>query len=213
MKSTFLVTAASATALMLAACGQGSELDTTEIPAQETTTETPAMTDTDTPTPDEMAGEAEGEASLPSMMRAQASIIGDSGDEIGTANIIDGPNGVLIRIELSEGALTPGWHGLHLHQKGDCSDVGEFKLSGGHVGKIDGGHGLLNDEGPEGGDIPNIWVAADGSAGYEVFTTLTTGAALMDEDGSAIIIHENDDDHMTQPIGGAGPRAACGVIR
>ena len=64
-----------------------------------------------------------------------------------------------------------------------------------------------------GGDIPNIWVAADGSAGYEAFTTLTTGASLMDEDGSAIIIHENEDDHLTQPIGGAGARVACGALK
>ncbi|HBJ40113.1 MAG TPA: hypothetical protein DDZ20_04910 [Hyphomonas sp.] len=35
----------------------------------------------------------------------------------------------------------------------------------------------------------------------------------MDEDGSALIIHEAEDDHMTQPIGGAGARVACGVIQ
>ena len=36
--------------------------------------------------------------------------------------------------------------------------------------------------------------------------------ALLDGDGSAVIIHENSDDHLTQPIGGAGGRIACGVI-
>ena len=36
--------------------------------------------------------------------------------------------------------------------------------------------------------------------------------ALLDEDGSAVIIHEQPDDHLTQPIGGAGGRIACGVI-
>ena len=92
---------------------------------------------------------------------------------------------------------------------GDCSDYGVFTNSGGHVGKIEGGHGLLNPAGPEGGDIPNIWAAADGSAGYEAFTTLATGAELMDEDGSAIIIHTGEDDHLSQPIGGAGARVAC----
>jgi Cu-Zn family superoxide dismutase len=67
-------------------------------------------------------------------------------------------------------------------------------------------------EGPEGGDIPNIWAAADGSAGYEAFTTLTDSEFLMDEDGSAILIHAGPDDAITQPIGGAGARVACGVI-
>ncbi|MFC6198430.1 superoxide dismutase family protein [Ponticaulis profundi] len=206
MTSRFLITAASVSALMLSACGEA------QTPTTEPET-TPPPSETMTPSPEEaMAPEAEGTTSLPSMMNARASIVGDEGEEIGTANILEGPNGVLLRITLNEGALTPGWHGLHLHQKGDCSDTGEFKLSGGHVGKVDGGHGLLNPEGPEGGDIPNIWVAADGSAGYEAFTTLTTGASLMDADGSAIIIHENEDDHMTQPIGGAGARVACGAI-
>ena len=36
---------------------------------------------------------------------------------------------------------------------------------------------------------------------------------LKDADGSALVIHANPDDHMSQPIGGAGARIACGVIR
>ena len=96
---------------------------------------------------------------------------------------------------------------------GTCDDVGEFKESGGHHGKVEGAHGLLNPKGPEAGDLPNIWVAPDGSAGYEAFTRLTALDSLLDEDGSAIIIHAQEDDHMTQPIGGAGARVACGVIQ
>jgi Cu-Zn family superoxide dismutase len=46
-----------------------------------------------------------------------------------------------------------------------------------------------------------------------VFTSLTTLAALRDADGSAVVIHANPDDHMAQPIGGAGPRVACAVIK
>jgi len=157
-----------------------------------------------------MPGPADGV--FPSMMNARASIIGADGGEIGSANLIGGPNGIVLRIEIAPGGLTPGWHGLHLHQVGDCSDLGTFKLSGGHVGKVEGGHGLLNQKGPEGGDIPNIWAGADGSAGYEVFTTLSSMADIADENGSAIIIHEGADDHMSQPIGGAGGRVACGVV-
>lgn len=36
--------------------------------------------------------------------------------------------------------------------------------------------------------------------------------ALLDQDGSAVIIHDQPDDHLSQPIGGAGARIACGVI-
>ena len=39
------------------------------------------------------------------------------------------------------------------------------------------------------------------------------GLALFDEDGSSLVIHENADDHLTQPISGAGSRIACGIIR
>ena len=46
----------------------------------------------------------------------------------------------------------------------------------------------------------------------ELFTTLVDPDLLMDDDGSAIVIHENPDDHKTQPIGGAGGRIACGVL-
>ena len=49
-------------------------------------------------------------------------IVGSEGRAVGQATFTEGPDGVLIRLEFSAGALTPGWHGLHLHQRGDCSD-------------------------------------------------------------------------------------------
>lgn len=162
------------------------------------------------PTANEMPGPDEGV--YPSMMKAGASLIGQDGSEIGQANLLSGPNGVLIRIEIAPGGLTPGWHGLHLHAVGTCSDIGVFKESGGHVGKTEGGHGLLNPKGPEAGDLPNIWAAADGSAGYETITKLTSMQHILDDNGTAIIIHAGEDDHLTQPIGGAGARVACGSI-
>ena len=175
-------------------------------------TQAPAQDDAATlPTAAEMPGPDEGV--YPSMLRMGGDIVGGDGNVIGSLNILNGPNGVLLEATINPGGLTPGWHGLHLHQVGDCSDTGTFKLSGGHVGKVENGHGLLNPKGPEGGDLPNIWAAADGSAGYEAFSTLTSGANLADADGAALIIHTNRDDHMTQPIGGAGARVACAVIK
>ncbi|WP_290953974.1 superoxide dismutase family protein [Hyphomonas sp.] len=193
-------TAIASLAIALAACGQ-----------QGATPQEMPDSDNGLPTTDEMPGPDEGV--FPSMMTATASIIGAEGTEIGTANFLDGPNGEMIRVELNSGSLTPGWHGIHLHGTGTCEDFGVFKASGGHHGKIEGAHGLLNPKGPEAGDLPNIWVAEDGSAGYEAFTRLTALDSLLDEDGSALIIHEAEDDHMTQPIGGAGARVACGVIQ
>ena len=134
------------------------------------------------------------------------------GQPIGTANIIGGPHGIMLRVEVEPGELSPGWHGIHFHQIGDCSDIGVFKRSGGHVGLIEGGHGLLNPMGPEAGDIPNLYAHSTGSAGYEIFTNFMTVEQLFDADGTALVIHANEDDHISQPIGGSGPRVACGVI-
>lgn len=147
------------------------------------------------------------------LAKADASILGADGKEIGQARFEQGPTGLLIRMEIAPGGLTPGWHGLHLHEKGDCSDVGAYQLSGGHHGKEAGAHGLMNpDLGPEAGDLPNAWAAADGSAGYEAFTLLTDLVPALGGDGLSIIIHAAEDDHRSQPIGGAGARVACGVV-
>ena len=193
-------TAIACLAVALAACGQ-----------QGATPQEMPEDSNGLPTAQDMPGPDEGV--FPSMMTASATLVGSEGTEIGTARFLDGPNGELIRIELDPGSLSPGWHGLHLHAMGTCEDVGKFTASGGHHGKVEGAHGLLNPKGPEAGDLPNIWVAGDGSAGYEAFTRLTALDSLLDEDGSAIIIHEAEDDHLTQPIGGAGARVACGVIQ
>ena len=36
--------------------------------------------------------------------------------------------------------------------------------------------------------------------------------ALLDADGSVVIIHASPDDHLIQPIGGAGGRMGCGIV-
>lgn len=166
-------------------------------------------------TPDAGPSTAEEKSSSLSFTSFTASgeVIDSQGSDIGTIDVQGGPNGTVFRIALNEGSLTPGWHGLHLHAQADCSDVGKFTVSGGHVGRVEGGHGFMNPDGPENGDLPNIWVAADGSAGYEAFSMLINEALLVDGDGSALIIHENPDDFITQPIGGAGARVACAEIR
>ena len=74
-------------------------------------------------------------------------------------------------------------------------------------------HGLLNPAANETGDLPNLYVGADGVGNAEVFSGLVTLKALKDADGSAVVIHANPDDHMAQPIGGAGARVACAVVK
>ena len=144
---------------------------------------------------------------------AAADIINTDGAVIGKATFEQTPTGVLMSVDVA--GLPPGGHGIHLHAVGSCTP--NFKAATGHInpGKVK--HGLRNPEGPDNGDLPNLYAAADGSARAEFFTTRVSVAggdmpALLDEDGSAVIIHENPDDHMAQPIGGSGGRIGCGVI-
>lgn len=148
-------------------------------------------------------------------------IVGREGRAVGQAVFTETPSGVLIRMEFSPGALAPGWHGLHLHARGDCSDFANgFQASGGHLGMGEGlAHGLANPAGPEAGDLPNLF-AAPGPFGAEVFSTRVTlhssqvgdRAPLLDADGSALMVHAGPDDHHSQPIGGAGARLACAAL-
>jgi Cu-Zn family superoxide dismutase len=149
-------------------------------------------------------------------------IVAQDGRAIGRATFTEAPHGVLIRLEFSQAGLSPGWHGLHIHQKGDCSDVAAgFHNSAGHVGMgAHTRHGLLNPEGPEAGDLPNLFAAAAPPYGGEFFNphvTLSSTAIgdrqpLLDADGSALIIHASPDDGTSQPIGNAGARVACAAL-
>ena len=140
-----------------------------------------------------------------------AELKNSTGQTVGSVVLTEASKGVLMRIEAK--GLSAGWHGLHLHEKGDCSKS-DFTSAGPHVhGAGAAVHGLLNPAANEPGDLPNIHAGADGAAAAEVFSTAVTLKALRDADGSAVVVHLNADDHMAQPIGGAGARVACAVIK
>ena len=143
---------------------------------------------------------------------AEAPITNTAGAQIGKATFTAAPQGILIRIMVEPAGLSPGWHGAHLHMVGDCSDTAKFEHAGGHIQKSSTNHGLLYVHGPENGDLPNISVAGDGSASVELYSSLVTLSDLEDTDGSALIIHANPDDHITQPLGNSGDRVACAVV-
>ena len=145
--------------------------------------------------------------------KAAADIVNTDGAVIGKATFEQMRTGVLMSVDVA--GLPPGGHGIHLHAVGACTP--NFKAATGHINPHKAMHGLRNPEGPDNGDLPNLFAATDGTAKAEFFTTLVSVSggempALLDADGSAVIIHENPDDHMTQPIGGSGGRIGCGVI-
>jgi Cu-Zn family superoxide dismutase len=139
---------------------------------------------------------------------AQARLIGPKGAAVGQAKVEAVPNGILLHVKVED--LPPGAHGMHLHAVGACTP--DFKAAAGHVNTHGAEHGLRNPKGPEAGDLPNLYVGADGRGEAEFHSTLTTLAALLDTDGSAVVIHAKPDDHLSQPIGGSGDRIACGVL-
>lgn len=156
-------------------------------------------------------------AAAPASTATAYQLKGVGGAEVGKVTLTDAPKGLLVHIEVS--GLTPGWHAVHFHEKADCSDT-MFKSAGSHVHMMTPiVHGLLNPDANDLGDLPNLYVAANGSGAAEIFSPFVAlhasagHAALLDTDGSAIVIHAKADDYMTQPIGGAGERIACAEIR
>ncbi len=149
--------------------------------------------------------------------RASARIVDRQGATVGTASLVEGPHGVLIHV-VAKG-LPPGPKAIHIHSVGSCEDGAQgFVASKGHLNPAAKPHGLMNPAGPDAGDLPNLFVHADGSVEAELFTALASlsgaggRANILDADGAALVIHENRDDHASQPIGGAGGRFFCGVI-
>lgn len=144
---------------------------------------------------------------------ASAAMQTADGADAGTVTLTDGPHGILIEADLE--GLTPGEHGFHIHETGACDP--EFGEAGEHFNPDGSGHGLLAEDGSHAGDVPNIFVGEDGTAKAHFFNPRVTlgddrddADSLMDEDGSAIIVHENADSYGEDA--GAGGRVACGVI-
>jgi superoxide dismutase, Cu-Zn family len=137
-----------------------------------------------------------------------------NGSDAGTIKLTEVAAGVLLKFDLK--GLTPGPHGLHVHETGKCD--GDFSSAGGIYNPLGAKHGFLNDEGPMAGDLPNVVAAADGTAAAEVlspFLHLNKDAedTVLDDDGSALVLFEKADDYQSEPEGGAGSRIACGILK
>lgn len=145
--------------------------------------------------------------------KAHAEIKGRDGREHGRARITETIVGILIHLKLR--GLSAGAHGFHIHEFGKCE--GDFESAGGILNPQGAKHGYLNDEGPMAGDLPNLFVNANGEVEIEImssFVTLNKDSedTLFDGNGAALVIHERPDDYRSDPIGNSGPRIACGVI-
>jgi Cu-Zn family superoxide dismutase len=116
-----------------------------------------------------------------------------------------------IRVEASVSGLTPGAHGFHIHEKGDCS-APDASSAGGHFNPSGMPHAGPTEASRHVGDFGNIEADASGNAHYSrLFAdVMLEGASSVI--GKAVIVHAKADDLKTQPSGDAGGRVACGVI-
>ena len=128
----------------------------------------------------------------------------------GTVSFEDTKDGLKISAKLA--GLTPGPHGFHIHEFGNCDDSG--KAAGGHFNPKDSQHGFLPKDGmrhAHAGDMGNIIAAADGTATLDLIMPKVTLGGNFSVGGRAVIIHEKQDD-FSQPVGNAGSRVGCGLI-
>uniref|UniRef100_A0A336M130 Superoxide dismutase [Cu-Zn] n=1 Tax=Culicoides sonorensis TaxID=179676 RepID=A0A336M130_CULSO len=121
-----------------------------------------------------------------------------------------------LQIEVSLVGLSPGYHGFHVHQKGDLS--GGCASTGGHYNPDGNTHGDINDKIRHVGDWANIEAGLDGVANTKFTDTVATLYGERSILGRAIVVHEKIDDlgrtdHAdSKSTGNAGGRLACGVI-
>ncbi len=130
----------------------------------------------------------------------------------GTVDFFETAKGVRVVAKVS--GLTPGLHGFHIHEKGDCSekDGTAAGAAGGHFNPGGMKHGGPTDAMRHAGDFGNITADASGNATYEAIDAHITFDGMNSIIGRGVIVHANADDLSGQPAGNAGPRVACGVI-
>jgi Cu-Zn family superoxide dismutase len=152
-----------------------------------------------------------------------------AGDEVGSAIFTPTDGGVVhVVVQVNGTDLAAGPHGIHIHQTGICDPNGAtpFESAGGHFNPNSAKHGapvlatpgaMATQDEAHAGDLGNIMIDQNGDGRLEADNRLVMlpggdANSLLDDDGSAIIIHQGTDDLQTDPSGNSGDRAICGVI-
>ncbi len=115
-----------------------------------------------------------------------------------------------VKITANIEGLTPGKHGFHVHEFGDCS--GDGSAAGAHFNPTNRQHGGPDSPERHVGDLGNLVADEKGYAHYERVDKVITLEGENSIIGRSIIIHADEDDYKTQPAGASGAKIACGVI-
>lgn len=155
------------------------------------------------------ASQAEEPAATPAAPppAAYAQLLDKDGATKGRAVLTEANGGVDVGLVLE--GWSPGTYAFHVHAIGLCT-APDFTSAGPHFNPTNQKHGNHK------GDMPNVTVAADGTARIEARiegATLYSGEMpVLDTDGAAVVVHAKPDDGVTDPAGNAGPRLACGPV-
>lgn len=129
----------------------------------------------------------------------------------GTVSFTSRGDRLLVVADVS--GLSPGGHGFHIHEKGDCS-ADDATSAGGHFNPLGKPHADPASHDRHAGDMPMLMADASGNARLNTEIDLATiGGGSTDIVGRSVIVHKDADDFKTQPTGNSGARVACGVIR
>jgi superoxide dismutase, Cu-Zn family len=138
---------------------------------------------------------------------------GDKKDAIkGNASFVPVAEGIKITVDVT--GLTPGKHGVHIHEKADLSSP-DLKSAGGHFnpGGKSHHHGGPDDATHHAGDLGNMDVDENGHGHLELMSKdLSIEDPKTGVIGHSIIIHAKPDDLKTDPAGNSGDRIAGGAI-
>lgn len=119
------------------------------------------------------------------------------------------PDGVKIIADFD--GLSPGKHGFHIHEHGDCG--GEMAAAAGaHFNPTNKPHGGPDDADRHVGDLGNLVADEKGHAHYERVDKVISLSGKNSIIGRSIIVHADSDDYKTQPAGASGAKIACGII-
>lgn len=149
-------------------------------------------------------------ASTPMAPSASADLQARSGSTVaGKVVFTETPGG--LQIDATVSGLTPGEHGFHVHEAGDCS-APDATSAKGHFNPLGKAHGHHASDEHHGGDMPNLVADAQGEARYRA---VVKGLSLSGASGvvkRSVVIHADPDDYKSQPAGNSGKRIGCGVI-
>lgn len=131
----------------------------------------------------------------------------------GKAWLTQSENGFQVVVSVAN--VTPGMHGIHFHEKGDCS-APDASSAGAHFNPTKMTHGAPNPHAHHIGDLGNIEINEDGTGVLNLVIDKTVfhpafpnWSTLV---GKSLVLHKNPDDLKSQPAGDSGDRIACGIV-